>query len=476
MYRILFFVCLSSSFFAQDNFLKAFGGANNDFGRGVVQTFDKGYAIIGITSSFGGVTDAYLIKTDSVGTMQWQKNIGGFNVDVGNEIIQTPDSGFAFVGHTSSIGNGAYDFYLVKTDKNGNTQWSRAYGGSSWDFGYSLAATSDGGYALVGKTYSFGNGNADIYFVKTDANGDTLFTKFFGKGNEEQANSVVATSDGGYFISGFSKSFSGSTSQFYYLKLDANGNDLWKKNWGGSGENIISQALQTPDGGYAMIGTYSNPLTNGKKGSMLIKLNASGDTLWTRSEVKVNETFTGNSVCLNAKGGYTWVGIADFDPYFGIDVNLHEVDGNGDDFSGTTSVIKGENDTDIPYAVKLTSDSGYIVVGETNSEGAGGYDVFLLKFNKQLQAPAYSLLSVGEQNKVEAVLVYPSPATSIINFSGKDLIGTYSIAIYSVLGELVSVTDNKPTVELSSLPAGLYNFQVFNSTKGTSSFGKFIKE
>lgn len=153
---------------------KTYGGTGSDTGTGdTVQTSDGGYAISGDTNSSGtGGSDFWLIKTDSDGNAQWNETYGGAFDEVSGGMCLTSDGGFAIAGGTYSFGAGGEDFYLVKTDSAGNMQWNQTYGGTGLENGYALLQSSDGGYLLTGTTQSFGAGGNDIWLVKTDALGN----------------------------------------------------------------------------------------------------------------------------------------------------------------------------------------------------------------------------------------------------------------------------------------------------------------
>ncbi len=131
------------------------------------------------------------------GDTLWTRTYGGSDLDYGYSVQQTADSGYIIAGTTKSFGAGNYDFYLLKTDPLGDTVWTRTYGGSDLDYGYSAVQTTDGGYAVVGRTKSFGAGNYDVYLVKTDANGDTTWTRTYGGGDRDEGQSVQQTPTAG---------------------------------------------------------------------------------------------------------------------------------------------------------------------------------------------------------------------------------------------------------------------------------------
>jgi hypothetical protein len=152
---------------------KTFGGTSDDVGYSVQQTSDGGYIIAGWTNSSGaGGYDVYLIKTDSGGTKQWDKTFGSSSDDAGYSVQQTSDGGYIIVGWTNSCGACGYDAYLIKTDSGGTKQWDKTFGGSGNDVGESVQQTSDGGYIIVGWTNSYGAGGYDVWLIKTDSGGN----------------------------------------------------------------------------------------------------------------------------------------------------------------------------------------------------------------------------------------------------------------------------------------------------------------
>jgi len=350
------------------HFCKAIGGKNHDWSSSLIQTSDGSYVIAGFTRSFGaGEADVYVVKLDANGNLQWTTTIGGPEIEEGVSLIQTSDGGYAIAGVTQSFGAGGYDVYVVKLDAKGNLQWTKAIGGPDYDQGFSLIQTSDGGYAIAGFTNSFGAGSGDVYVVKLDAHGNLQWTKTIGGKEDDKGYSLIQTSDGGYAITGYTKSFGAGGWDVYVVKLDANGNLQWTKTIGGPGNEIGFSLIQTSDGGYAITGpTYS--FGAGGADVYVVKLNANGNLQWT------------------------------------------------------TTI--GGKEEDVGFSLIQTSDGGYAIAGTTKSFGAGEADVYVVKLDKNGNACcAFSQTSqVGSGGRLGnsptpsigsgGTLTSPTPSTS----------------------------------------------------------------
>ncbi|MFZ8835404.1 MAG: hypothetical protein ACO2O5_14605 [Candidatus Caldipriscus sp.] len=170
-------------------------------------------------------------------------------------VQQTSDGGYIVAGRTYSFGAGGWDILLIKTDANGNLIWAKTYGGTYDDWASSVQQTSDGGYIVAGYTESLGAGWYDIFLIKTDANGNRIWAKTYGGTSAEYANSVQQTSDGGYIVAGWTYSFSAVVDwNIFLIKTDANGNVQWAKTYGGTDYDLAFSVEQTSDGGYIAAG------------------------------------------------------------------------------------------------------------------------------------------------------------------------------------------------------------------------------
>ncbi|MFZ8835176.1 MAG: T9SS type A sorting domain-containing protein [Candidatus Caldipriscus sp.] len=236
------------------SFAKTYGGTDYDWAFAVQQTLDGEYILAGGTYSFGaGSDDIFLIKTDANGNIIWSKTYGGTNWDFAYSVQQTSDGGYIVAGKTNSFSGGGV--FLMKTDANGNIIWAKTYEGT---VAYSVQQTSDGGYIVAGRTDSFGAGGSDIFLIKTDANGNISWAKTYGGTSSDWAYSVQQTSDGGYIVAGWTTSFGAGGSDFFLIKTDANGNVSWAKTYGGTDYDWAFAVQQTLDGEYILAGvTYS---------------------------------------------------------------------------------------------------------------------------------------------------------------------------------------------------------------------------
>jgi hypothetical protein len=250
---------------------RTYGGKDYDYAWSMIQTSDGSYAIAGYTGSGVSSYDVYFVKTDANGNMQWNKTYGGMSYDWAYCVIETNDGGYAIAGYTSSFTvSPSTEVYLVKTDPSGSMQWSKAYGVPA-SFAESVVQTVDGGYAIAGDTYFLGAGSNDAYLIRTDNTGSMQWSKTFGGTGRDQGWSVIQTVDGGYAIAGITDSFGAGNWDAYLVKTDASGNMLWNKTYGGTGDDRTYSVIQTSDGGYALAG-YTGPYGAGGLDVWLVKV------------------------------------------------------------------------------------------------------------------------------------------------------------------------------------------------------------
>ena len=221
----------------------------------------------------------------------FEKWYGGSGSDIGMSVAQTSDGGYIIAGHTKSFGAGSYDVYLIKADASGDTTWTKTYGGTDIDYGYSVAQTTDGGYIIAGTIESFGAGNIDVYLIKTDSSGVTIWTKTFGSNGSEYGYSVAQTTDGGYIVAGSAEG------DVYLIKTDASGDFLWAKTHGSTETDWGKSVAQTTNGGYIIAGaTWS--FGAGSQDVYLIKTDSLGNVGVQEKPDQKNETMDPRFSCL----------------------------------------------------------------------------------------------------------------------------------------------------------------------------------
>lgn len=352
---------------------RTFGGVGADVGYMVEQTQDGGYVVVGFTDSYGaGSRDAWLVKTTATGETVWTRTYGGTGDDRLNSVHQTADGGYVAAGFTQSFGAGGCDVWLIKTDANGDTVWTRTFGGIENDLGFSVRQTSDGGYVITGETRSCGAGEDDVWLIKTDANGDTAWTRTYGGTGADVGSAVQQTQDGGYVVTGLTEP-SGECYDVWLLKTDASGDTAWTVTYGGVDVDEGIAIQQTQDGGYIITG--STELGAGNGDVWLIKTDANGDTVWTRTFGGTDIDW-GYAVQQTTDGGYIVAGCTWSSGVGGEDFWLIRTDANG---NGLWDRAMGGVGDDAGSWVQQTLDGGYIVVGTTHSYGAGPCDVWLVK-------------------------------------------------------------------------------------------------
>ncbi|MCX7734753.1 MAG: MopE-related protein, partial [bacterium] len=350
-------------------FEKTLGGSLADSARSIARTSDGGYIVAGSTQSFGaGSGDFYVAKFDRTGVVQWTRTFGGSTADEARSIIQTSDGGYIVVGHTYSLINGS-DIYVIKLGSSGNVQWTRTVGGSDDDFGNYVIQVS-GGYVIAGNTYSFGATFSDVYVVMLSSSGSVQWTITIGGSGNDIGKSVIQTSDGGFLVVGDTAGQGGS--DILVVKLYSSGATQWIKTIDVFfSSDFANSVIQSPDGGFVIAGytVYSVD-----KDIYIVKLNSDGSIHWTRRIGNSQNSEYGEAIINSGDGGYFVVGSMSHGVY--SDIVVARLNSSGDLLWSKT--IGGTNN-DYAYSVTHGSDGGYVLVGSTNSFGAGDQDIYLVK-------------------------------------------------------------------------------------------------
>jgi len=348
-----------------------YGGGNTDIAYSVCETSDGGFIATGYTLSFGaGQQDAYLIKTNSNGDTIWTRTFGSSSMDGAHFVREAIDGGYVIAGYTESFGGGGKNVYLIKTDTLGIVELATTYATPLMDVAYAFCETPDNGYMFVGyKNGPSGWVKGDLWILKTDAWLDTVWTKEYGGTGEDYGISIQPTADSGYIIAGSTMSFGAGGKDAWLVKIDANGDTAWTKTYGGSLEDVAYGVSVTADSGYIISG-YINGTGAWTAGDVwLLKTDNLGDTVWTAIYGTSGEDF-GFDVYQTTDGGFVTAGSGSGDIW------LLRTDQLGD----TLWTRKyGGAGTESALALSTTSDGGYIIGGYTTSFGAGSQDCWLLR-------------------------------------------------------------------------------------------------
>jgi uncharacterized delta-60 repeat protein len=351
------------------------------------------------------------VKTDNDGDTLWTRTFGGSGADYARSVQQTDDGGYIMAGYSESFGEGERDFYLVKTNNDGDTLWTRTYGGDYDDWANSVQQANDGGYIVAGLSRSFGAGFSDIYLVKTNSQGDTVWTRTFGSTGDEDAQFVQQTTDGGYIVAGASDSLGTDNPDFYLVKTDSQGVTLWTRTYGGIYGDYAHSVQQTADGGYIVAGSTEPFGACLGTDFYLVKTDSQGDTLWTRTY--------------------------------------------------------GGNNEDVAYSGQQTTDGSYILAGYTESFGAGNLDFYLVKTGPESQDSEPMTVSIPERYILYPNFPNPFNANTEIVYE-LPKVGRVSLSVFNLLGEeVVSLVDGvqaagRHTVAFdgSGLASGVYLYRL----------------
>lgn len=468
---ILFLIILGSLASSAQNieFAKMFGTSSFNYGRDVIQTADTGYFVLGNTAGTSGNSDIYLIKTDSLGNMKWQKTIGGNEIEWGNDLKKTIDNGYIIAGYTNRVIASGYDVLLVKIDSLGNEIWSKEYGGVDWDMGFSVIQTPDSGFVVVGETYSSAKSSSNIFMVRTKPNGDTLWTKIIGGSGQDVANAITLCNDSNYVVAGYTTSKGAGGADFYILKINQNGDTLWTKTNGGIFDEKANDVVTTLEGGYMVAGySSSHDLTHDM--ADLYKIDASGDSIWEVFYSPPNSKSQANGISRTPNNTYLWAGLTYFGPGNGKDMYYFKMDASANYLVASTV---GGTMEDEAFAINQTSDGGIIIIGNTSSFGPFSTSVFLVKCNKGGIPPAYYSINENDENKNE-VLVFPNPVKENLNIIIQNKFQNsqtpYHFVIKDLLGKVIFQKDFNFEVENIHFVNGEINqgFYLFSISKGNN--------
>jgi hypothetical protein len=478
--------------FGQDiNFVKSYGNTGYDVAKDIKQALDTGYICTGSSSSFTPDNgEAFLLKVDSMGVFEWSYNYGGTGSESGEAVINTLDSAYAICGYTNSSGNGGFDFYLVKTNSVGVPVLEKTYGGSDWDRAFSFVQLPDSGFVLVGETYSYGQGNGDVYIVRTNSLGDTLWTRTYGGPENDYALDVILDGDSLVIVGG-TESFGAGMSDGLILKYNIDGTFGWVQYAGKERNDYFTSIKENFAGDEYFLGGsrhYYFQQSGLLEDFWIYNMSEDGNTLLTDTTMLASSDGTeiAHDITVDLGENIFWAGESNS---FGNSL----VDGLSECFLGKLLNTYfwafdyvnnfGQIGEDVLYGIDFCYDLGIVACGKMKYQSTGGYNIVIARIDKSnLDGPitvtteltvSGITLDYEEFDKSEKLIMYPTIVEDIVNFSGFP--DNSQIMVVNMNGQIV-----KPLVDLENemffeeLESGIYMFVIYNDNERIS--GKFIKK
>ena len=379
MLRYLTTVVFVSIAIAQSQFVSLVGGTESDIGGGVVQTSDGGYIVSGLTCSFGAGSDEMIIcRFDSIGNPLWKRTLGGGGGDYSFSLILAPGDGVVVAGTIVGFGPGGSDIALCRFDASGNHLWSKAIGGAGEDGAISMVRTSDGGFGITGNTKSFGGDESEIILCRLDSSGNHLWTTTVDVSvtDWDCGISLIQTSDGGFAVTGYTDGLGAGSEDIILSRFDASGNHLWTKTLGGDSSEIGYSVVQTLDGGFAVAG-HTNSFGAGDYDIIVCRLDSLGNHLWTKTlggtDHDGGSDLTLVSMATDPFGNLLVAGMSM--SYTVPGTLLVRLDSSGN-ILGARVAFFG-----MSSGLALTGDGGLVTTGTYYLVTPGDYDLALMKFD-----------------------------------------------------------------------------------------------
>ena len=363
------------------SFVNSFGTGWYEYGWGLAQLHDGGFVITGRKEyKSNSSKDMITIRTDKNGFGIWQKTYGGSSDEEGYSVLQTQDGNILSIGYSWSYGN-KQDIFVVKSDLSGRTIWQKTYGGSNRDIGNKAILTKDGNIAIVGQTNSPGisRGNDDIWLSKIDQDGNELWYKSFGLKNHETGYDLIELENGSFLIAGFRDFYESASKDILIIKTDSEGNQLWEKTIGKDGffdERAFSISKSNNYGYFICAST--NATGNNWYDPQIINIDFDGNIIW-------NKTYNGSGLkhtrwvaTSTSDGGAAILGTTNYYREAGDneDAYLIKIDKDGTKL-WDYAIQGGKNDWG--WGIIETFLQELVIVGSTKSYGAGLYDILIAK-------------------------------------------------------------------------------------------------
>lgn len=433
--RSLLFILLLSAFsprfiFGDDTFIKTFGGTDNEELYSGSLVPERGYIFWGYTKSFSTTMDGYIILLSEEGDLLAEKAIDLGGEELFKNGVGTPDGGFMAVGYIRKTGSDPLDVLVVKLDGKLEVQWSKILGGEQDDYGFSIQEAPDGNYIISGGTHSFGHGDEDVYLIKINGNGDTLWTATYGDTQEDEGRTCALDDKGNIYIT--AKTMFGFTPDMYMIKVDSIGSEVWLKTFSTMGwtegyDVCMADTVIAYTGYGYWGGNYSHDM-------LLITMNAKGDTIFTNHFGGSDDDYA-FSISPVHDGGYILAGKSLSFNLGQFDAILGRVDAKG---QLTWLYGFGGEDEDIFWDVFETDDHHFLACGLTKTNTTGGADAYIVKTDSLGIVTGMEQKHSPEPNNYMLGQNYPNPFNpeTVIPFTLKQT-QSVTIEIYNNKGEKV---------------------------------------
>jgi len=464
---ILFFLAvISINVYTQTpiRFNHTYGNFSYNSGMSVHQEADTGYVILANVSGNSGINNIYLFKIDKHGGYVWDKLYSDSALFWAESLKKTPDKGFLITGYTNKVAGDGYDVVALKTDSLGNKQWEKYYGGHDWDFGMDAAIAHDGGFLLCGSTYSYGLGQKDMYLLKLNNQGDTLWTRTFGGAYEDVATCIDVCQNGDIIIAGYTNSFGAGDYDAVLVRYDSIGNFLWYQTYGGDSVEKVFGVRERYNKDIVM-GGYTSSFGMGLDDYYLIYTDSAGNQQWYIANGGVHTYERAYSLDLTTDSGYVLCGITE-GPGF-QDVYFYKMFPDGQWHYSTSH---GSIYPDSANCIKQTLDGGYIIVGSTSGFGGCLSNIFVVKTGVDGLSEPYNGIDETTRDKTQKIKIYPNPfslrATAEIPQQYRNSGVFY---MYDTFGRIVFKKDISPdessfVIGRNNLPSGVYFYRWINDT------------
>ena len=460
--------------YAQGSFYTQYSGSEYDMGLGVVQLPDSSYVITGHSGSWGNNAEAYLLKIAKNGAYQWSQHYGGYDFDAGRRVMSHAVNGLYVAGSSMVNQTTAYDLYLINTDPNGTLTWEKRVDLGGWEFTNDAILTFDDGIVMVGSSQDPNSSNSRGFIVKTNAAGDTLWSRFIGGMETNAVHTVLELHDSIYVVAGTYFNADSTLNKGFISAYHENGSPLWFTSIGDKGTFAITDMTINLNR-INLIGWKYDPVLN-EHDNYTGRYEFNGSLFYESVYVNPGDVIL-DEVTLNGAQTKLYVGYRNenlSNPNFGMDITLGRFNTNFDWDNGPIYINHGGDEKVEQFIPTL--DGGALAVGSITYPMNGGSSVFAMKIgpNDEFQTvignePMLPLVATESIDGV-GISLFPNPTQDVLNISLSQ--GYGMVSCLDSKGFVVhshEIEAGKTALNVSALRAGIYFIQYAGRT------WKFIK-